>query len=222
MALQEGQAAGRRLGEALAAFKGADCVVLGLPKGGIAVAAEVAAALDAPLELLLIRRIGAPRRPELSVGSVMDGPKPIVVQDHEMMAQTGTSFAQFEEACRREAAEIKRGWQFYCGDRRPTALEGRTVIVADDSLGDGEVMRAALLSLRQCRPKRLVMAVPALAPGRAEQFFGYADQIVTAPLARRPAGLDKSLAAAGAVTDAEIVDLLAASFLAHRGLNHGG
>ena len=96
----------------LAAFKGEDCVVLALPRGGVPVAAQVAAALDAPLDLLLVRKIGAPRQPELAIGAVIDGGTPIIVRDQKLIRLTGTSARQFDSALRprnrrdRAAAEI--------------------------------------------------------------------------------------------------------------------
>lgn len=178
MLFQNRKDAGRLLAAALKEFRGRNCVVLALPRGGVPVAAEVAEALDAPLDLLLVRKIGAPRQPELAIGSVIDGGTPIIVQDRELISLTGTSPRQFDEICARELAEIERRRKFYIGDRPPVHLEGRVAIVVDDGLATGNTMRAALQAARLRRPARLVMAVPVAPAGTLEYFRDQADQVV--------------------------------------------
>jgi len=170
--------AGRRLANALSGFKGQNCVVLALPRGGVPVGAEVATALDAPLDLLLVRKIGAPRQPELAVGSVVDGGEPIIVRDERIMDMTGTSDAAFDTICARELKEIERRRKFYLGSRRPADLEGRIAIVVDDGLATGNTMRAALKGARQRKPALLVLAVPVAPPSTLAEFRGEADRIV--------------------------------------------
>jgi putative phosphoribosyl transferase len=178
MLFRDRQDAGRRLAEALAEFKAQDCVILALPRGGVPVAAEVALALDAPLDLLLVRKIGAPRQPELAIGSVIDGGTPIIVRDNELIRLTGTSARQFDEICARELAEIERRREFYLGDRPPVTLRDRIAIVIDDGLATGNTMRAALQAARLRQPKMLIMAVPVAPRGTAENFRGEADRVV--------------------------------------------
>ena len=170
--------AGRKLAEALKPYKGENAVVLALPRGGVPVAAEVAKALGAPLDLLLVRKIGAPGQPELAIGSVIDGGAPIVVRDGELMRLTGTSDRQFEAICGHELEEIERRRQFYLGGRAPQPLAGRVAIVVDDGLATGNTMQAALQAVRQRKPKLTVMAVPVAPLGTPERFRGLADRVI--------------------------------------------
>src|ERR1051326_98537 len=136
--------AGRRLGVALAAYQDRQPVVLALPRGGVVVAAEVAARLSAPLDLILVRKIGVPRQPELAMGAVVDGRHPIVVRNDEVISDVGVSAAGFDAVGRRELAEIERRRQRYLGGRAPLEVAGRSAIVIDDGIATGATMRAAL------------------------------------------------------------------------------
>ena len=169
--------AGRQLAAALMTFKGCDGVVLALPRGGVPVAAEVARALNVPLELLLVRKIGAPCQPELAIGSVMDGEAPIIVRDVERMRLTGTSPRQFDETCVRELAEIERRRKLYIGSLPQAPVTGKVAIVVDDGLATGNTMRAALQAVRLRKPAMLVMAVPVAPAGTLEAFRDDADHI---------------------------------------------
>lgn len=178
MLFRDRQDAGRQLAAALEGYRGRDCVVLALPRGGVPVAAEVAQALDAPLDLLLVRKIGAPQQPELAIGAVIDGGTPIIVRDENMIRLTGASSAQFEALCAREMAEIERRRRHYLGGRPPESLRGRIAIVIDDGLATGNTMHAALRGARQRQPRELVMAVPVAPPDSLRNFQGEADRIV--------------------------------------------
>lgn len=177
MLFRDRRDAGRRLAASLMDLKGRNCVVLALPRGGVPVAAEVAHALKAPLELLLVRKIGAPRQPELAIGSIIDGEAPIIVRDNELMRLTGTSTHQFDQICTRELAEIERRRKLYIGKRSPTPVAGRVAIVVDDGLATGNTMRVALQAVRLRKPEMLVMAVPVAPAGALEEFRGDADRI---------------------------------------------
>jgi putative phosphoribosyl transferase len=175
---QDRRDAGLKLAAALEEFKGRDCVVLALPRGGVPVAAEVAKALFAPLDLLLVRKIGAPVQPELAIGSVIDGGTPIIVRDNEMIQLTGTSSKQFDVICARELGEIERRRKFYLGGRTPQPLAGKTVIVVDDGLATGNTMQAALYAVRNRKPRQLVMAVPVAPASSLEKFRSLADRVI--------------------------------------------
>jgi predicted phosphoribosyltransferase len=152
--------AGRKLSAALAAYQGQGAVVLALPRGGIPVAAEVAATLDAPLDLMIARKIGVPSQPELAMGAVVDGEPPIIVRNEDVILLSGVSEPEFKAVCDAEIAEIARRRQRYLGDRERVDVAGRTAIVIDDGIATGATTRAALRATRMRKPKKLVLAVP--------------------------------------------------------------
>jgi len=152
--------AGRKLAHALAKYKGQRPVVLALPRGGVPVASEVATALEAPLDLILVRKIGVPIQPELAMGAVVDGSNPLVVRNEDVIRMAGIDEADFKAVCDRELAEIERRRQRYLGDRERVDVAGRTTIVVDDGIATGATTRAALRATRQRNPKKLVLAVP--------------------------------------------------------------
>ncbi len=152
--------AGRKLARALSKYKNQQPVILALPRGGVPVAAEVAAALDAPLDLVLVRKIGVPSQPELAMGAVVDGANAIVVRNEDILRMVGIDEAEFKAVCEAELAEIERRRARYVGRREHTEIAGRTAIVIDDGIATGATMRAALRAVRTRNPKRLVLAIP--------------------------------------------------------------
>ncbi|MBW0003925.1 MAG: phosphoribosyltransferase [Hyphomicrobiales bacterium] len=170
--------AGRRLAQALIRYARDRVVVLALPRGGVPVAAEVASALPAPLDLVLVRKIGYPRQPELAMGAVVDGADPIIVRNEDVIRITGVSEAEFDEVCKQELAEIERRRSRYLGSRAPIELLGRTAIVIDDGLATGATMRAALRALRKRSPAKIVLAVPVAPSETIDAMRGEADDIV--------------------------------------------
>jgi putative phosphoribosyl transferase len=170
--------AGRRLAIALAKYKDSAPVVLALPRGGVPVAAEVASALSAPLDLILVRKIGVPSQPELAMGAVVDGPEPITVRNEDVIALTGVSQTEFATVRDRELAEIQRRRVRYLGDRPHAELAGRTAIVIDDGIATGATVRAALRAVRARGPKTLVLAVPVAPTDTLVDLGSEADEIV--------------------------------------------
>jgi predicted phosphoribosyltransferase len=152
--------AGKRLASALTHYKEERPVVLALPRGGVPVAAEVATALSAPLDLILVRKIGVPYQPELAMGAVVDGSAPLVVRNEDVIALAGVSESDFKAVCDRELTEIERRRQFYLGNRSRAEVDGCVAIVIDDGIATGATTRAALRATRACNPKKLVLAVP--------------------------------------------------------------
>lgn len=205
---QDRHDAGLRLAGALDEFKDRNCVVLALPRGGVPVAAEVAAALSAPLDILLVRKIGAPQQPELAIGSVTDGGSPIVVRDEELMRLTGTNSKQFDVICGRELGEIERRRKFYRGGRAPEPLAGKCVIVIDDGLATGNTMRAALHAVRARKPKEVVLAVPVAPLGTAEKFRSLADRVVCLETPEPFGAVGFFYSDFDQVSDAEVVQIL--------------
>ena len=170
--------AGRRLAQALAAYKDQHVVVLALPRGGVPVAAEVADALNAPLDLILVRKIGVPMQPELAMGAVVDGATPLIVRNEEVIQLAGIEEAEFKVVCNRELAEIERRRQSYLGGRVRIEVAGRTAIVVDDGIATGATTRAALRATRARKPKKLILAVPVAPTESLAVMRDEADEVV--------------------------------------------
>jgi putative phosphoribosyl transferase len=152
--------AGRKLAKALARYREVKPVILALPRGGVPVGAEVAAALGAPLDVILVRKIGVPMQPELAMGAVVDGGQPVIVRNEDVIGLEGVSEAEFKAICDRELAEIDRRRQRYLGGRPRVEVAGRVAIVVDDGIATGATTRAALRATRARNPRKLVLAVP--------------------------------------------------------------
>jgi putative phosphoribosyl transferase len=154
---QAGQALAQRL---LALPLPTPRVVLALPRGGVPVAAPIALALRAPLDLLLVRKIGAPQQPELALAAAVEGEPPDIVVADEVQRHVRAEAAYIEAVAARELREIARQRQAYLHGRAAVPIQGATVIVVDDGVATGTTLRAALKALRRRRPARLVLAVP--------------------------------------------------------------
>ena len=126
--------AGRSLAVALARYKAEEPAILALPRGGVAVAAEVAAALDAPLDLILVRKVGVPFQPELAMGAVVDGGASIIVRNEDVIEHVGIDEDEFKAVCDAEFVEIERRRERYLGNRERAEVAGRTAIVIDDGV----------------------------------------------------------------------------------------
>jgi putative phosphoribosyl transferase len=170
--------AGSKLAAAVARFKDQQPVILALPRGGVPVAAEVAAALKAPLDLVLVRKIGVPLQPELAMGAVVNGGQPIIVRNEEVIRLAGTDEAEFKAACDKELAEIERRRQRYLGGRERENVAGRTAIVIDDGIATGATTRAALRATRMRNPKKLVLAVPVAPTESLAAMREEADEVI--------------------------------------------
>ena len=163
MMFKDRRDAGRRLARALERFKSANPIVLALPRGGVPVGFEVAEGLRAPLDLLPVRKIGAPGHEELALGAVVDGLHPQVVVNQEVMDMIYPPRGYLEAAEKRELAEIERRRRLYLGAAQPIDVKGRLAIVVDDGIATGATMKAALRGVRRNEPSRLVLAAPGAA-----------------------------------------------------------
>ncbi len=170
--------AGRRLATALTRFKDEAPVVLALPRGGVPVALEVALALDAPLDIVLVRKIGAPMQPELAVAAVVDGDHPEMAVNDDLVEALGLGEDFLERAKAVELVEIERRRKAYLGGRSRPEIKDKTAIVIDDGIATGATMRAALIAVRRQKPRRTVLAVPVGPPGVAETMKDVADEVV--------------------------------------------
>ncbi len=200
--------AGRQLADALRKYKGEPTVVYALPRGGVEVAAEVARALNAPLDLLLVRKIGAPMQPELAIGAVVDGGTPIVVRNPDVIRLTGTTPAEFEAIGNRELAEIERRRRLYLAQRPPVSPAGKIAIVIDDGIATGATMRAALQATRQRNPKKLILAVPVASAESIEMLRSETDEIVCLEVPRDFGALGYFYADFHQLSDREVIDAL--------------
>jgi putative phosphoribosyl transferase len=168
--------AGRRLAEALAERDCAGSVVCGLARGGVPVAAEVAAALHAPLDVWVVRKLGVPFQPELGMGAIAEGPS--LVLDRGMVEYLGITNAQVMAVVRREADEVRRRVRLFRGERPAPDVRGRTVILVDDGIATGGTARAAVRALRKRGAGRIVLAAPVGAPQTVETLKSEADEVV--------------------------------------------
>jgi erythromycin esterase-like protein/predicted phosphoribosyltransferase/dienelactone hydrolase len=170
--------AGRKLAARLARLDAPDPAVYALPRGGVPVALEIAKALKAPLDLVLVRKIGAPGQPELALAAVVDGEEPQTVVNEDVAAMTGASAAFLEAARRRELAEIERRRALYLGGRPRVSPAGRTAIVVDDGLATGATAKAALRALRRQGAARLILAVPVAPADTLRAMRAEADEVI--------------------------------------------
>lgn len=170
--------AGRKLSRALAQRQLDDPLVYGLPRGGVPVACEVAEALGAPVDVILVRKIGAPGQEELALGAVVDGQTPIVVWNEDVVRSLGIDAATLLDLSREQQRVIERRAALYAGRRPAVSPEGRTVIVVDDGLATGATARAALRALRKARARKVILAVPVAPQDTIDALRGEADEIV--------------------------------------------
>jgi putative phosphoribosyl transferase len=170
--------AGRLLAQALATYRDQKPVVLALPRGGVTVAAEVASALAAPLDLILVRKIGVPQQPELAMGAVVDGGAPLVVRNEDVIKLADVSESEFRAVCDAELAEIERRRKCYLGDRARIDVTGHTAIIVDDGIATGATIRAGLQAMRLHKPNKLVLAVPVAPTDTIAQLRAEADDVV--------------------------------------------
>lgn len=171
-------AAGRLLATRLASLRLGDPVVLALPRGGVAVGLEIARALDAPLDLLFVRKIGVPWQPELAVGAVMDGTQPVIVVEPRVQQLAGIDRAYIEDRAAEELHEIERRRALYLAGRPSEPVVGRAAIVVDDGIATGTTVRAALRGVRERQPARLVLAVPVAPPETVQALHAEVDDLV--------------------------------------------
>jgi putative phosphoribosyl transferase len=170
--------AGQRLADRLRSIALDQPVVLGLPRGGVVVAAEVARALDAPLDVLVVRKLGAPGHPELGIGAVADGDPPLVLVNDDVMRSLQVRDAYLARETAAQLDEVRRREAHLRAGRPPPSLRDRAVIVVDDGIATGGTVRVALRAVRRAEAARVVLAVPVAPPEVVAALEGEADQVV--------------------------------------------
>jgi putative phosphoribosyl transferase len=173
------QDAGRQLARRIAVLKLRNPLVLALPRGGVPVAAEIAAVLQAPLDLLLVRKIGVPWQPELAVGAVVDGKNPRTIVNEDIARLAHISETDIAAIAKAQFEEIERRRAMWLAGRERVAVAGRAVIVVDDGIATGASMRAALDAVRLQQPARIVLAVPVVVDRVADTLRASCDELIS-------------------------------------------
>jgi putative phosphoribosyl transferase len=198
--------AGRLLARRLLPLAGEKPVVVGLPRGGVPLAEEVASALGAPLEILAVRKLGAPHNPEYGIGAIVeDGTR---VLDAEALAILGIDNGALDAIVAEETTELRRRLAAYRNDRAPLPLHDRTVIVVDDGVATGVTDTAALRAIRRQRPRRTVLAVPVCAPDSLARLRGEADEVICLIVPPLLQGVGQWYEDFGQVSDQEVIEAL--------------
>lgn len=206
--------AGRRLADHLIGYRDLpDAIVLGLPRGGVPVAAEVARAIRAPLDVLVARKISVPSHPELAMGAIASiaGTIETVTNDDVMarLHQYGMDLGSFAQVAEREAGELARRQAAYRGERRPVEVTGRTVILVDDGLATGATMRAAIMVVRQESPARVAVAVPVGSPETCDELRDEVDELICLYAPQQFWAVGQAYEDFGQTTDEEVQAILA-------------
>lgn len=200
--------AGRLLAARLLKLGLPDPVVIALPRGGVPVAAEVADALGAPLDVLIVRKMAAPGNPELAAAAIADGNPPDIVLNHEVFAAFHLNGADIERIAVAEYAEIKRRRSTYCANRKTAAVEQKTVILVDDGAATGTTIKAAIRALRRRSPARIFVAIPVAPADTAAELASNADQFLCLSQPPHFLALGSHYASFPQVPDEEVVRLL--------------
>jgi putative phosphoribosyl transferase len=170
--------AGQMLAAELAKLKPVDPVVLALPRGGVPVGAAVARLLKARLDLLIVRKVGAPGNPELAVAAIVDGNPPDIVLNREVIEGYGLDDAELAALVKAERPELERRRMVYRGQRHPVSTANKTVILVDDGAATGTTMKVAIRALRRRTPREIIVALPVAPPDTVAELAREADRVV--------------------------------------------
>jgi putative phosphoribosyl transferase len=200
--------AGRSLARRLGRLAVEEPVVLALPRGGVPVGFEIARALRAPLDIVLVRKIGAPFQPELAIGALVDGGRAEAVMNEEILREFEIPESYVAQERARQLEEIERRRKVYLAGRARAPVEGRTAIVVDDGIATGATMEAALDAVRRAEPKRLVLAVPVAPPDTIERLRPLADEVACLATPRLFGAIGAFYADFRQLDDQQVIDLL--------------
>ena len=202
------RSAGRQLAARLQQLREEKPVVLALPRGGVPVGFEIAEGLDAPLDIVLVRKIGVPWQPELALGAVVDGADPQVIINDILAAELAIDQNYITNETARQLEEIERRRKVYLGDRPPVPLAGRTVIVVDDGIATGSTVRTALLAIGRAGAAKIVLAVPVAPEGALEELREGVDEIICLSTPSPFLAVGAYYAEFGQLADADVISLL--------------
>jgi putative phosphoribosyl transferase len=212
------KAAGRELAAALMRFNLESPVVLAIPRGGVPVGFEVALALQAPLDIIVARKLGAPGQHELGLGAIVDGDHPQSVLNEDIIRELGVSAQYLQKEIETELKEIRRRQAAYRKGRPAVAVAGRTVIVVDDGIATGGSIRAALRGVKRMAPKKVVLAVPVAPSDTIESLRSEADEIVCLDTPEYFMAIGEFYEDFSQTNDDEVIELLEAA--ARRPVGH--
>lgn len=208
---QNRREAGKLLSEALKEFRRMDVLVLGIPRGGVVVAAEIARALGADLDVALTRKIGAPLAPELAIGAVSESGQ--VYLNSDLASQVGADEGYIEREKARQAGFIRERAQQYRKVRPKISLEGRIAIIVDDGVATGATMLATLWSLKQERPRQLVVALPVASGDAVDVLAGSADEVIVRQVPMYLSGISQFYDDFSQTGDDEVMEILREALL---------
>lgn len=203
--------AGQLLADRLTRYAGPETIVLALPRGGVPVGYEIAKRLNCPLDVLIVRKIGAPMQPELALGAIVDGRAPEVVLNDELVRELGISRFYLEREEEELLKEIDRRHKLYRRGNAAYEVKDRTVIVVDDGIATGATVRAALKALRRGNPKRLILAVPVAPPDTVASLSAEVDDLVCLDSPTYFRAISPFYTRFNQVSDDEVIKLLAAA-----------
>lgn len=210
-AFADRRAAGRALAERLAGLQGPETVVLALPRGGLPVADEIARALRAPLDIVLVRKVGMPGNPELALGAIAGPGGETMVVNEDLVRFYGIDAATIAAAAAPQRAELDRRRALWGGRLQAGALAGKTVVLVDDGIATGATMRAAIAAVRADRPARVIVAAPVAPPEVVASMERLADQVICLHVPREFMAVGLHYASFPQLEDDEVRRILAAA-----------
>jgi len=201
--------AGQQLAAKLLRYKTENPVVLAIPRGGVPVGLEVANTLAAPLDLVLVRKIGVSFQPELAAGAVVDGEHTETVWNRDILEALDVTEDFFRSEVARQLEEIERRRKAYLGSRRRPRIAGCTAIIVDDGIATGATIRAAVIAVRRNAPKRLILAVPVAPPDAVESLRKDVDELICLEVPKEFHAIGEFYVDFAQLEDADVVDLMA-------------
>jgi putative phosphoribosyl transferase len=211
------QHAGGELAARLAELALRQPLVLALPRGGVPIGAAIASALDAPLDLIIVRKVGTPGNPELAVAAIVEGEPPDIVLNRNVIDAYGLSEAEVAKLVDGERPELERRQTTYRGGRQPLSVEGKTVIVVDDGAATGTTMKAVLRALNRRSPEEVIVALPVAPPETVREMEAVAGRVICLSQPQSFMALGYHYCRFPQLSDREVIAMLGAAEARRRG-----